>query len=457
MKKIKLNVTREEDKLQNNIYYVCDKNIIISQLNLTINYEENNVDDVEIISATAVSDLVNNDNNSSEKKNLDYGEMRKKQNKTKFINIKICNNNDELNNLYFNNVISNLYNYIFENETNNLYINKNHNWYIFINIYIYEYTPYIYDHICNVINVHLSLLLIPICFYDFEYKWYRCIESYDELNKYLTKDDININVDINKVSNNFNNNNNNENHIAYENVMPQKKNLIQNNKQNGQEKKKKNETTIFENKKFDNNNEMKQNDILILDKYEQNKNIIINQLKNSYFDLFVEIKNKKFCGLFKRLLITSIPFLKTININNQYIYIIKFIDYLYFFKNTLNMNESIYYNIIKKHKLCNFNKCTLFENYISNDTTTNTNSNNTSSNNTSSNNTSSNNTSSNNTSSNEQNIFEINEHSYMLLNANNVTLDENKIKMDSIASIQFYYNCVINYCLTYFKTDIMRI
>ncbi|GAB67297.1 hypothetical protein PCYB_113180 [Plasmodium cynomolgi strain B] len=250
MKKIKLNITREEDNLQSNIYYVCEKNILISQLNLTINYEENNMDEDEIVEHG--KDTVN-----KHKKD-------KKAKQHKGIKIKISYS-DELNNLYLNNVINNLYDYIFESKGNNFNIHKNDRWQVLINIYIYEYTPFIYDHICNVINVHLSLLLIPFCFYDFDEKWYRCVQNYEELCRLLSGG-----------------------------------------------------SSLCDPAKTGGENST---DIIILDRNEQNKKIIINQLENNNFDLFYE-------------------------------------DFLL---RTQNVDDNIYNNIVEKHSFWNFTKRTSFD------------------------------------------------------------------------------------------------
>ncbi|SBT79665.1 conserved Plasmodium protein, unknown function [Plasmodium malariae] len=400
MKKIKLNITREEDNLQSNIYYVCERNILISQLNLTINFDENNVEDEEII------DEYHTITSTKDKTKISHNEEKKKQ---KYINIKISYS-DELNNLYINNVINNIYDYIFENKVNNFIINKNHSWFIFINIYIYEYTPYIYEHICNVINVHLSLLLIPFCFYDFEYKWYRCIENYEELLKLLTS-----NNDVKQVENKL------FKYDMYEatelGIPPKdgakgktiKGNVIQDDGLIGDRM----------------NCEKASSNILILDKYEQNKNIIINQIENSNFDLFVQTRDNMSRGLFKRLLINFIPILIAINVNDEFVYVIKFIDYRDFFLNTQNKNDIMYNHIAVKYDFSNFMKCTLYDemNKYMND---------------------------------DDKKFELHENYYMLYNANNTTIDENDILMNSKPIIQHYYNFILNYCVNYFTSNFMQ-
>ncbi|CRG93838.1 conserved Plasmodium protein, unknown function [Plasmodium gallinaceum] len=378
MKKIKLNVTREEDNLQSNIYYVCEKNILISQLNLTINYDENHLTDEEVIEK---------DNSMY----LNYDKNKANEEKKKNINIKISYS-DELNNLYFNNVLNNIYDYIFEYKTNNLNINKNHSWYIFINIYIYEYTPYIYDHICNVINVHLSLLLIPFCFYDFDCKWYRSVENYEELYKLLS---YNVSANSNKTEDG-------DKQTTY--------------------LKEKSKLEIYEKDSKSEKDEMESYDVLILDKHEQNKNIIINQLENNNFDLFVEIKNNNSSGLFKRLLIEYIPILTTINVDDQFVYVIKFIDFRDFLLNTQNRNDNIYNNIIETYKFLNFTQFTKFEmNNINNDKK-----------------------------------FELDENYYFLFNANNTSIDKDNVLKDSKSIIQFYYNFILNYCLNYFVDNYLN-
>ncbi|WBY58666.1 hypothetical protein Py17XNL_001105660 [Plasmodium yoelii yoelii] len=167
-KKIKLNVTREEDNLQSNIYYVCEKNIIISQLNITINYDENNIEEDDFGNTeewNVNKDVENEDDNNKKKK---------------YINIKISYS-DELNDLYFNNLI---------NRTNN-------------------------------------------------------IKDNDE-----------------KTNNKTVDNEKNQNKIIQESQDASTEDLI-----------------------------------LVLDKHEQNKNIIINQLNNTNFDLFVQVKNIKTTGI----------------------------------------------------------------------------------------------------------------------------------------------------------------
>ncbi|EAA16933.1 hypothetical protein [Plasmodium yoelii yoelii] len=366
-KKIKLNVTREEDNLQSNIYYVCEKNIIISQLNITINYDENNIEEDDFGNTeewNVNKDVENEDDNNKKKK---------------YINIKISYS-DELNDLYFNNVINNLYNYIFENKLNNLYINKNHTWFININIYIYEYTPYIYDHICNVINVHLSILLIPFCFYDFDSKWYRCVENYDEFLKLINRTN-NIKDNDEKTNNKTVDNEKNQNKIIQESQDASTEDLI-----------------------------------LVLDKHEQNKNIIINQLNNTNFDLFVQVKNIKTTGMFKRLFINFIPIIKTVNVNDQFIYIVKFVDYSSFFLSTQNnVNNNIIYNkIVQNHNFLNFNKSTIF-----NSTDNNLND--------------------------SENKFEFLDNYYILFNGNHSNIDEASILLDSKSTIRFYYDFIIKF------------
>ncbi|CRH00876.1 conserved Plasmodium protein, unknown function [Plasmodium relictum] len=377
MKKIKLNITREEDNMQSNIYYVCEENILISQLNLTINYDENHLTEEEIIE-------------KSNSVNVNIDQTKTNEEKKKNINIKISYS-DELNNLYFNNVINNIYDYIFECKTNDLTINKSHSWYIFINIYIYEYTPYIYDHICNVINVHLSLLLIPLCFYDFDYKWYRSVEDYEELYKLLScnkSTNCNLTEDEKKKS-----------------YLNDKLKLM-----------------VNENNTNSETDEMTSHDILILDKNEQNKNIIINQLENNSSDLFVQIKNNSSSGLFKRLLIKYIPILVTTNVDNQYVYVIKFLDFKEFLLNTQNKNDNIYRNICEKYKFVNFNQFSIFEmNNINNDKK-----------------------------------FELDENYYFLFNANNTSIYKDDILKDSKSTIQFYYNFILNYCLNYYNDNYVK-
>ncbi|KEG02628.1 conserved Plasmodium protein, unknown function [Plasmodium vinckei vinckei] len=377
-KKIKLNVTREEDNLQTNIYYVCDKNIIISQLNITINYDENNIEeeDFGITNEWNINDInkqVENEDNNKKKK---------------YINIKISYS-DELNDLYFNNVINNLYNYIFENKLNNLYINKNHTWFININIYIYEYTPYIYDHICNVINVHLSLLLIPFCFYDFDSKWYRCVENYDEFLKLINR---NNNIKENNVKTNS------------ETLEDDKNKIIQESHDTSTE-----------------------DMILVLDKHEQNKNIIINQLNNTNFDLFVQVKNIKTTGMFKRLFINFIPIIKTANVNDQFIYIVKFVDYSSFFLSTQNNadNNSIYNEIVQNHHFVNFNKYT-FSNSLENNP------------------------------NDTENKFEFVDNYYILFNGNHSNIDEAGILSDSKSTIRFYYDFITQFCTNYFTENFLK-
>ncbi|SCM22555.1 conserved Plasmodium protein, unknown function [Plasmodium chabaudi adami] len=377
-KKIKLNVTREEDNLQTNIYYVCDKNIIISQLNITINYDENNIEEEDFGNTNEwnINDInkeVENEDNNKKKK---------------YINIKISYS-DELNDLYFNNVINNLYNYIFENRLNNLYINKNHTWFININIYIYEYTPYIYDHICNVINVHLSLLLIPFCFYDFDSKWYRCVENYDEFLKLINR--------TNNIKENYEKTNN-------ETMEDEKNKIIQ--------------------EPHDTSTE---DMILVLDKHEQNKNIIINQLNNTNFDLFVQVKNIKTTGMFKRLFIKFIPIIKTVNVNDQFIYIVKFVDYSSFFLSTQNNadNNNIYNEIIQNHNFVNFNKSTL-SHYTENNLNDN------------------------------EDKFEFVDNYYILFNGNHSNIDEAGILSDSKSTIRFYYDFITQFCTNYFTENFLK-
>ncbi|SCN61242.1 conserved Plasmodium protein, unknown function [Plasmodium chabaudi chabaudi] len=378
-KKIKLNVTREEDNLQTNIYYVCDKNIIISQLNITINYDENNIEEEDFGNTNEwnINDInkeVENEDNNKKKK---------------YINIKISYS-DELNDLYFNNVINNLYNYIFENRLNNLYINKNHTWFININIYIYEYTPYIYDHICNVINVHLSLLLIPFCFYDFDSKWYRCVENYDEFLKLINR--------TNNIKENYEKTNN-------ETMEDEKNKIIQEPHDTSPE-----------------------DMILVLDKHEQNKNIIINQLNNTNFDLFVQVKNIKTTGMFKRLFIKFIPIIKTVNVNDQFIYIVKFVDYTSFFLSTQNNadNNNIYNEIIQNHNFVNFNKSTL-SHYTEN-----------------------------NLNDSEDDKFEFVDNYYILFNGNHSNIDEAGILSDSKSTIRFYYEFITQFCTNYFTENFLK-
>ncbi|CAA9989064.1 conserved Plasmodium protein, unknown function [Plasmodium knowlesi strain H] len=353
MKKIKLNITREEDNLQTNIYYVCEKNILISQLNLTINYEENNMDEEEIVEHS--NETVNNHTkNRTTKKN-------------KWFNIKISYS-DELNNLYLNNVINNLYDYIFECKGNNFNIHKNDHWQIFINIYIYEYTPFIYDHICNVINVHLSLLLIPFCFYDFDEKWYRCVQNYEELGRLLSAGSS-----------------------LYDPA----------------EKRAEDST-----------------DIVILGGNEQNKKIIINQLENNNFDLFVEKKKGETAeGLFKRVLIKYIPILRTVNVDDQIVYVIKFVEYEDFFLRTQKIDDNIYNNIFDKHSFCNFTKKTSFDRLPC---------------------------------ENEADKFNPHENYYILFNANTATVDESSILENSRETIQFYYDFIVNYCTSYFAAHFVK-
>ncbi|CAD2095440.1 conserved Plasmodium protein, unknown function [Plasmodium vinckei lentum] len=377
-KKIKLNVTREEDNLQTNIYYVCDKNIIISQLNITINYDENNIEEEDFGNT-------NEWNINDINKEVENEDSNKKK---KYINIKISYS-DELNDLYFNNVINNLYNYIFENKLNNLYINKNHTWFININIYIYEYTPYIYDHICNVINVHLSLLLIPFCFYDFDSKWYRCVENYDEFLKLINR------------TNNIKENNEKTNN---ETLEDDKNKIIQ--------------------EPHDTSTE---DMILVLDKHEQNKNIIINQLNNTNFDLFVQVKNIKTTGMFKRLFINFIPIIKTANVNDQFIYIVKFVDYSSFFLSTQNnANNNIIYNeIVQNHNFVNFNKST-FSNSPENNP------------------------------NDSESKFEFVDNYYILFNGNHSNIDEASILSDSKSTIRFYYDFITQFCTNYFIENFLK-
>ncbi|CAD2108679.1 conserved Plasmodium protein, unknown function [Plasmodium vinckei] len=377
-KKIKLNVTREEDNLQTNIYYVCDKNIIISQLNITINYDENNIEEEDFGNTNEwnINDInkeVENEDNNKKKK---------------YINIKISYS-DELNDLYFNNVINNLYNYIFENKLNNLHINKNHTWFININIYIYEYTPYIYDHICNVINVHLSLLLIPFCFYDFDSKWYRCVENYDEFLKLINR------------TNNIKENNEKTNN---ETLEDDKNKIIQESHDTSTE-----------------------DMILVLDKHEQNKNIIINQLNNTNFDLFVQVKNIKTTGMFKRLFINFIPIIKTANVNDQFIYIVKFIDYSSFFLSTQNNadNNIIYNEIVQNHNFVNFNKSTFSYSPENNP-------------------------------NDSENKFEFVDNYYILFNGNHSNIDEAGILSDSKSTIRFYYDFITQFCTNYFTENFLK-
>ncbi|ANQ08984.1 Uncharacterized protein PCOAH_00034220 [Plasmodium coatneyi] len=353
MKKIKLNITREEDNLQTNIYYVCEKNILISQLNLTINYEENNVEEDEIVEQS---------NDTLNKHATD-----KTVKKQKGINIKISYS-DELNNLYLNNVINNLYDYIFEDKVNSFNIYKNDRWQIFINIYIYEYTPFIYDHICNVINVHLSLLLIPFCFYDFDEKWYRCVQNYEELGRLLSGGS--------------------SLHDAEE--------------KGGEDS----------------------TDIIILDRNEQNKKIIINQLENNNFNLFVEKKKGETAeGLFKRVLIKYIPILRTANVDDQLVYVIKFVHYEDFLLRTQNVDDNIYNNIFDKHSFWNFTKKTSFDKLPC---------------------------------GNDADKFNPHENFYILFNANTATIDEGSILENSRETIQFYYDFIINYCTNYFAAHFVK-
>ncbi|GAW81769.1 hypothetical protein, conserved [Plasmodium gonderi] len=385
MKKIKLNITREEDNLQSNIYYVCEKNILISRLNLTINCDENNIEDDEIVETNKIE--INNNSN-----------IDKREKKEKCFNIKISYS-DELNNLYLNNVINNLYDYIFESKTNDFNINKNHRWHVFINMYIYEYTPYIYDHICNVINVHLSLLLIPLCFYDFDHKWYRCIKSYEELEKLLSvsssSNDGKLNEDSSECT-----------HLNGDTLNDHTMNCE------------------FLHKKSEEEGEIP-SDILILDKNQQNKKIIINQLENYNFDLFVEIKNDgaEGAGLFKRVLINFIPILRTVNVDDQFVYVIKFVEYHDFLLNTQNIDDYIYNNIIKKYKFSNFTKCTFIDSFRS---------------------------------IKGADKFDLNENYYILYNANNAATDETSILEDSKETIQFYYDFILNYCTGYFTKNFVK-
>ncbi|KJP85771.1 hypothetical protein AK88_04587 [Plasmodium fragile] len=353
MKKIKLNITREEHNLQSNIYYVCEKNILISQLNLTISYDENNMDEDEIVEHS--KDTINNNSNVKTAK------------QQKWINIKISYS-DELNNLYLNNVINNLYDYIFESKGNNFSIYKNDRWQIFINIYIYEYTPFIYDHICNVINVHLSLLLIPFCFYDFDEKWYRCVQNYEELGRLLSGGSP----------------------------------LCDPEDKGGEAS----------------------TDIIILDRNEQNKKIIINQLENNNFDLFVEKKKGETAeGLFKRVLIKYIPFVRTANVDDQLVYVIKFVEYEDFLLRTQSTDDNIYNSIVEKHSFCNFTKKTSFDKLPC---------------------------------ASNADKFDPHENYYILFNANTATVDENSILENSKETIQFYYDFIVNYCTNYFSAHFVK-
>ncbi|EUD68574.1 hypothetical protein C922_00973 [Plasmodium inui San Antonio 1] len=354
MKKIKLNITREDDNLQSNIYYVCEKNILISQLNLTINYDENNMDEDEIVEQS--KDTANSHTKDKRAKQL------------KGINIKISYS-DELNNLYLNNVINNLYDYIFESKENNFNIHKNDRWQVFINIYIYEYTPFIYDHICNVINVHLSLLLIPFCFYDFDEKWYRCVQNYDELSRLLSGGSS----------------------------------FFCDPAEAGGEA---------------------PADIIILDRNEQNKKIIINQLENNNFDLFVEKKKGETAeGLFRRVLIKYIPILRTANVDDQLAYVIKFVEYEDFLLRTQNIDDNIYNNIVEKHSFCNFTKKTSFDTMPC---------------------------------ANNADKFDPHENYYILFNANTANVDEGSILENSRETIQFYYDFIVNYCTRYFAAHFVK-
>ncbi|CAC9696338.1 conserved Plasmodium protein, unknown function [Plasmodium sp. DRC-Itaito] len=410
MKKIKLNITRDDNNLENNIYYVCEKNILISNLTLTINYDENNIQDEQIIDE---NELINQGSN-----NIDNNEMTEdnyksdiNNNKHKILNIKISYNDESLNNLYMNNIIYNLYDYIFENKINNVNINKNHKWNIFINIYVYEYTPYIYDHICNVINVHLSILLFPLCFYDFDSRWYRCIENFEELYKHLL----------------CTNNKNGLNEILTQ-QQQRNNNYSQINK--------------CTNHSTRNNDKFKTDDIYLLDKYEQNKNIIINQIENTNFDLFIQIKNNELVGFFKRLLINFIPIINTVNIDGQFFYVIKYIDYKQFFLNTKqNAHTNEYDNINNIHAFLNFKQYTSFQNVTQNDYNNDFDDNNNNNNTHSEYNT---------------NNINMNENHYILFNAATVSFDEHNILTNSKDIIQFYYNYILNYAMNYYLNNYLK-
>ncbi|CAG25075.1 hypothetical protein PFMG_02806 [Plasmodium falciparum IGH-CR14] len=418
MKKIKLNITRDDNNLENNIYYVCEKNILISNLTLTINYDENNIQDEQIIDE---NEFINQSSN-----NIDNNEVTEdnyksdiNNNKNKILNIKISFNDESLNNLYMNNIIYNLYDYIFENKINNVNINKNHKWNIFINIYVYEYTPYIYDHICNVINVHLSILLFPLCFYDFDSRWYRCIENFEELYKHLvcTNNKNGLNETLTQQRNNNNNNNNNNDDDVQINKCT--------------------------NHSICNNDKVKTDDIYLLDKYEQNKNIIINQIENTNFDLFIQIKNNELVGFFKRLLINFIPIINTVNIEGQFIYLIKYLDYKHFFLNTKqNAHTNEYHNINNMHTFLNFKQYTSFQNVTQNDYNNDLDNNNNNNNNTHS--------------EYNTNNINMNENYYILFNAATISFDEQNILTNSKDIIQFYYNFILNYAMNYYLNNYLK-
>ncbi|SOV12671.1 conserved Plasmodium protein, unknown function [Plasmodium sp. gorilla clade G2] len=409
MKKIKLNITRDDNNLENNIYYVCEKNILISNLTLTINYDENNIQDEQIIDE---NEFINESNNNIDNNEVTEDNYRSdiNNNKNKILNIKINYNDESLNNLYMNNIIYNLYDYIFENKINNININKNHKWNIFINIYVYEYTPYIYDHICNVINVHLSILLFPLCFYDFDSRWYRCIENFEELYKHLSC------ANKKKGSNEI---------------------LIQQQQQQQEHNNNNNDIQIneCENLSTYNNDKFKTDDIYLLDKYDQNKNIIINQIENTNFDLFIQIKNNELVGFFKRLFINFIPIINTVNIEGQFIYVIKYIDYKQFFLNTRqNTHTNEYDNINNMHTFINFKEYTSFQNVtqnIHNNNNTYTDQYNT-------------------------NNINMNENHYILFNAATVSFDEQNILTNSKDTIQFYYNFILNYAMNYYLNNYLK-
>lgn len=361
-KNIRMNITKEEGELQHNIYYVCDKNILISQMNLTINYDEHQITNAEILKI------------QKEKENYEKKAQKNEEGKRK-MTIKISQSDKELTNLYMNDVINDLYNYIFEERENELILCSNTSWYIFINIYIYEYTPFIYDHIINAINVHLSILLVPFCYFDSQSSWYRCIENYEELFKLL---DVQEEIGSEKNPNNLS-----------------KSNEVNNNM---------------------NEEEVNFDDIVILDEKGQNRNILIKQIENSNFDLFVEMKNKKQSGLYKRLLLKCLPIMKTVSINDQYIYLVKFFDYREFLLKTQGKQEPIYTRIKEMYNVQEFKQASSFEMYDSN----------------------------------KDKKQQMEQNLYMMLNANNTQVNINDIMQQGMPLIEYYYKFILKYCQNYF-------
>lgn len=399
MKRIRLNVSREHNGLQTNIYYVCDKSIIISQLNLTISYKQNVVINDEILEEPV--------NSSLENETTKIYEEKKKQKK---LTIKFTHSNEEVNSFYFHNVINSMYNYIFENKVNNLLIGKDNDWNIFINICLYSYSPYIYDHVINVINVHLSLLLIPFCYYDFDDCWFRCVDNYKELLSMLSA-------------------------VQEKQQQKQKENQTENQKENqkknqkgkdeGSKREEENDKENIpdeweEEKIIEKRGEVESCNVFILGKEDQNRSIILTQIENSNFDLFMEFKKKRLKGVFKRLLIDRLPFLVTIKVNEQFIYVVKFVDYKEFHLCTQNKDKNMYNHILKTNNFLNFKQYS----YSTKDADMN-----------------------------HEKKFDMEENFYIFYNVNMENWDKNVILQKAKATVQFYYNHVFDFCAAHFTDN----